>query len=493
MFAFMALGAGGLQKKTWTNPPPPSMLTMHGKAYHRIFDLQEQYNDMNVNNPTRMYIYDADFANQTTNARVDTATANSLRQYIQSNIPWASQYHSAVDDIINGSSVPYSSGPAFIEFAEASRVNDGPVLGENVSAPEIAAILYSSGQQCPTPQPIITYPKDSPDSKPRFVPIWSSAVEPLQFPMLFMKGESGWSKGHSGQNPPFKSKTMNRANTHHVPFLFYCRQRMLSEPVFQLNSRVSQEWACTMYSRHEENTLYYIESQLQQRLASSRSVQESSDSLNPPGKLLPASFHGSPAKKKSDTEDALAIVNRMGKPHLFITVTCSTDWPEIIENLLPGQVATDRPDLCCRVFKLKMKQIMADLKGGKVFGPYPYSVGCIEFQERGLPHAHVCVRFKNDGPDNELDKWVWAQLPSKNIAGGLLRERVLKYMIHRPCGGHNVNSPCMDTNRQTGRKSCNKHYPQPWRTSATINDVSGRSSRIQASRQRRSSQYSSVR
>lgn len=110
----------------------------------------------------------------------------------------------------------------------------------------------------------------------------------------------------------------------------------------------------------------------------------------------------------------------------------------------------------------------------EVFGPYTYSVGCVEFQKRGLLHAHICVRFQIDGPDNELDEWVWPQLPSPDIAGGLLRERVLKYMIHRPCGGHNANSPCMETNNQTGKKRCNKYYPQPWRTTATTNDISGR-------------------
>lgn len=52
--------------------------------------------------------------------------------------------------------------------------------------------------------------------------------------------------------------------------------------------------------------------------------------------------------------------------------------------------------------------------------------------------------------------------------------KVLKYMIHKPCGTHNVNSPCMETNRDTNRRHCSKHYPQPFRSTATINDRSGR-------------------
>ncbi|CAN0028631.1 unnamed protein product, partial [Ectocarpus sp. 8 AP-2014] len=36
LFSFTALSAGGLRKQTWTQPYAPSMLTMHGRAYHRI-------------------------------------------------------------------------------------------------------------------------------------------------------------------------------------------------------------------------------------------------------------------------------------------------------------------------------------------------------------------------------------------------------------------------------------------------------------------------
>ena len=86
------------------------------------------------------------------------------------------------------------------------------------------------------------------------------------------------------------------------------------------------------------------------------------------------------------------------------------------------------------------------------------------------------MSFKNAGPDvlNQMDAWVWTQLPDASIAGRRLREMILKYMIHKPCGSHNVDAPCMQTNRDTNTKSCNKHYPQPFRTTATLNERSGR-------------------
>jgi len=45
-------------------------------------------------------------------------------------------------------------------------------------------------------------------------------------------------------------------------------------------------------------------------------------------------------------QDAMAIVAKFGKPDLFITMTCNPKWREIEENLLPGQQASDRPDIC---------------------------------------------------------------------------------------------------------------------------------------------------
>ena len=78
-------------------------------------------------------------------------------------------------------------------------------------------------------------------------------------------------------------------------------------------------------SRLEEERLSFAEnSPLQQRLASDRSIRSSSNGENP-GKILPVSHPGSPAKRKSDTEDAIAIVNRKGRPHLFITVTMNAN------------------------------------------------------------------------------------------------------------------------------------------------------------------------
>lgn len=280
LFSFTALAAGGCESRTWTNPKPPAMLTLHCKAYHRIFDLQEKYETMHVYNSSRFYIYDSEFVDQAQHLGIDLGIAETLRSHVHENVSWARQYRAAIDDIINYNAI--SSEPAFISFAETSRVNDGNLLGQEVCAPEIAAILYTSGEQDFMKRTVITYPKDSPDSKPRFLPLWSPAYESLQYPLLFMHGEAGWSPGHAHESPPKKSRTMNVSGKCHVTLPFYCRQLILCERVFQRNSRIAQEWITDSLSRSEENKLTFIEAEpFQQRLATARSITQSSNTENP--------------------------------------------------------------------------------------------------------------------------------------------------------------------------------------------------------------------
>ena len=84
------------------------------------------------------------------------------------------------------------------------------------------------------------------------------------------------------KRPHTNFKTMNRANDFHVPYPFYCRQRILSESIFKPKSRKAQEWACGSVSRLEEERLSFAEnSPLPQILATDRSMGNSSNDENP--------------------------------------------------------------------------------------------------------------------------------------------------------------------------------------------------------------------
>ena len=86
--------------------------------------------------------------------------------------------------------------------------------------------------------------------------------------------------------------------------------------------------------------------------------------------ILPSTFIGSPRHMKQLYQDSISIVSRYGKPDLFITFTCNPHWPEIQSALKFGQNHRDRPDLCARVFKLKLDLLMNDLLKKHVLGKY---------------------------------------------------------------------------------------------------------------------------
>ena len=84
----------------------------------------------------------------------------------------------------------------------------------------------------------------------------------------------------------------------------------------------------------------------------------------------------------------MAVVTRKGPPDLMITFAANPAWPEIVANLLPGQTGMDRPDLVNRVFKIKLRELLKDLKSN-VFTKQLYGMYVCEYQARGLVHAHI--------------------------------------------------------------------------------------------------------
>ncbi|TBU13530.1 helitron-like helicase [Hamiltosporidium tvaerminnensis] len=97
---------------------------------------------------------------------------------------------------------------------------------------------------------------------------------------------------------------------------------------------------------------------------------------------------------KQKYQDAMAIVRKYGKPDLFITMTCNPNYAEISENLDANEKRENRPDLVDRVFREKHKALMADIIKNKIFGKVKAYCYVIEFQNRGLPHAHILITLE---------------------------------------------------------------------------------------------------
>ena len=165
----------------------------------------------------------------------------------------------------------------------------------------------------------------------------------------------------------------------------------------------------------------------------------------------------------------MSIVQRFGKPDLFLTMTANLSWPEIVANLRPGETASNRPDLTTRVFNQKLQAMLHDVVHKHVLGrvvAYTYS---IEFQKRGLPHAHLLVILDKEHKTRtpaDVNALVSGELPDPANTGTVeLYGAVVRQMRHGPCGRANPKCPCM--NQET--KTCTRNYPREFRAETLFN------------------------
>jgi len=183
--------------------------------------------------------------------------------------------------------------------------------------------------------------------------------------------------------------------------------------------------------------------------------------------ILPPSYSGSPRELRQCYLDAMAVVQRFGKPDLFVTMTANPSWPEIVANLRAGETAANRPDLTCRVFRLKLRALMEDLIKEGVMGRAVAYTWAVEFQKRGLPHAHILIILQaEDKPRTpaDVDELVSAELPNPTTQPELYAA-VCKHMRHGPCGPANPQCPCMDPNTKT----CTRNYPREFQGETVFN------------------------
>ena len=172
--------------------------------------------------------------------------------------------------------------------------------------------------------------------------------------------------------------------------------------------------------------------------------------------ILPSSFSGSTHHMQQLLQDALAINRYFKSGNLFLTMTANPTWPEIHDELEPGQSAADQPDVVVHAFYAKQKEIIHDIDSG-IFGKAVGYVFTIEFQKRGLPHMH-CIIFLD--PESKLhtlkqiDSLLFSEFPEDNPE---MLELVKKFMVHKPCGAENPTAPCMKDGK------CPKNFPKPFR------------------------------
>lgn len=301
-------------------------------------------------------------------------------------------------------------------------------------------------------------------------------LEPLVYPLLFPFGDQSWGIDIPLKRRPTALRNIAANPRTRVSQLQYYGYRLSVRNEFNpflSAGKLTQQYLVDAYVKTEANRLNYIrQNQPKLRVEKYTGLM---DHLNNsaaeqgvlPGRtvILPSSFQGSPRNMAQNYQDAMAIVRKYGKPDYFITMTCNTKWPEITDNLEPGQCAEFRPDLVARVFKLKLDALMLDINKKHVLGTPTAMVYVIEFQKRGLPHAHILLILKAEDKPKDADsinKVISAEIPIAETYPRL-HSIVTKHMIHGPCGPYNLNSPCMVDGK------CCKRFPKEFQDETLAN------------------------
>ncbi|XP_074298576.1 uncharacterized protein LOC141629484 [Silene latifolia] len=129
-------------------------------------------------------------------------------------------------------------------------------------------------------------------------------------------------------------------------------------------------------------------------------------------------------------------------PDLFITFTCNPKWTEITRFVSKrGLNPEDRPDILSRVFKIKLEELMIDLKQRHIFGRARAGAQFFIYQKRGLPHAHILLFLRREDKFPEaadIDKIISVEIPDpvKNPVLHVVVEEIKRYYDCRylsPC------------------------------------------------------------
>ncbi|KAK0408318.1 hypothetical protein QR680_003886 [Steinernema hermaphroditum] len=214
---------------------------------------------------------------------------------------------------------------------------------------------------------------------------------------------------------------------------------------------------------------------------------------------VPHYIRGSPRYLREQFEKAVTLSNKLGKPDLFITFTASSRWQEIKENIPPGETWADHPFLVAEIFKKKLHEFLKDVCGtwkketpkqkaeriaakkhkvlrGGMFGDVAWYVYSVEFQQRGMPHAHIVISLAGDAKTKvaqKIDEICQAELPVLPSEGDpeyrrikRLRDIVEELMMHSPCENNNTAYCRQHTKRHW--RTCSKRFPKPFRNFSSL-------------------------
>ena len=464
---------------------------IHGETYHKQGSLRAR--NSQVPSYAQLFFFDPDYAadiRTAKNPQCDRDLMQDLTAMLQEHNPYISMYKTAQEKL--DAQPPSAQASRMILTPRMQLILEKGADKRRENLPttmELAGLLpLEYGEPCFRDVVIALRDDTDPDCADRKFSIEKShpAYMPLHYVLFFPFGGQGhdWSMR-------LRDRRGTRTRTKLTARMFYSHRLHTRPagprkefPIVLHGRRLTQQYIIEAWSIIEDAKLRWIRAN-QKTLrrdvylgvvdALAQDADIDPDNI---GKrfILPSSYIGSSRFMTQCFQDSMAIVGAYGKPTFFITVTCNPNWPEIRQNLFPGQSADDRPDLIARVFHAKLQAILHDIKKKHVFGRHMARCWTIEYQKRGLPHCHILLWVEAGQRFHEpefIDQIVRAELPDPELdRDGSLTAAVKRHMVHQPCGSLNPGAVCMDKKDKVGNPICGKGFPKAF-TDATVVDEDG--------------------
>ncbi|KAL6554020.1 hypothetical protein OROMI_019693 [Orobanche minor] len=367
MFSFTSMG--GKIDYSVNKGAGPYTFRLGGQNLHRIGSLLPL--DGSTPKFSQLYIFEPDGEVENRKNAVskgkpydfDDSIVTNLKQMIDENSPYAKIYRMAADHISR-----YSSVDVKLRLI-GSRSKDGRAY--NIpTAPEVAALIVGDIESMPDKRDVIV---EKNSGELQHIDEFHPSYLPLQYPLIFIYGEDGFYL----DIPHAQSPTAKRNRLTVREFLAFRMQDRENEgQQLLLARRLLQQFIVDGYTMMETQRLQWIRhnqptlrSERYNNLKDLKSKGNTETSAVGKPFILPSSFTGGKRYMIQNYQDAMAICKWTGYPSLFITFTCNPKWPEITRFVNKrGLRPEDRQDISVRIFKLKLDELLADLKRSKVFG-----------------------------------------------------------------------------------------------------------------------------
>ncbi|GBL74446.1 hypothetical protein AVEN_220506-1 [Araneus ventricosus] len=451
-FAFASMGAQ-------IKPPRgtgPYCYRLHGQVYHRVSPLYAS--DQHKESYGQLYIFDSSEATEkrlSNNQNCLQHVFEKLDFMLREINPFAQSYlqmHRLVQE--------HPTTSVKMVFLEDKNLDmrryNAPTL-----CTEVAAIFVGDNGEPPANRDICVYPVGN--TCQSISPL-NQCCDPMTYPLLFPRGECSW---NTGMEHVEERRTAKRTRVTQLQYYAYRLSQRNGFSILHNSGKLFQQYIVDAYVKTEGSRLHFLRQnqkdlriELYRGLLDALECRAHNENIRT-GKLiiLPSSFQGSPRHMQQNYQDAMAMVRKFGKPDLFLTFTCNPSWSEILNSMEGVQRPEDRPDIIVRVFNMKLKELLEDICKHGIFGTVLAYIYVIEFQKRGLPHAHILLTLDSESKirtKDDIDKFVSAELPDP-CTDLRLFQIVTKCMVHGPCGTININSPCMRVGQ------CCKSFPKQFK------------------------------